>query len=288
MLLLLSALFWLRYTLVLPWLGLALTTDMVKPTPPPINWHRYGVTIRRKRTARFWCAYGLVGTKRETFGSLFLYFFTDIYYWYDELHLLEIIMLVKIYDTVAKLERCGFAKKAEGYAEEVRFGIEKAKGYTPGHPHQFWCAFIKPGDVQLSHFLLTKSRVFIVRGTIKDNVQIKPFCAALEAMYPGYPVKIIKQPDFFDHERDSLLYRFSNWYTTKEYQRQQRMPVLPFHHITEDTFGDKWNELMELEGSYKLEMPAALAGREDVMEYLDKHGFIAYEETLPITLRSVG
>lgn len=123
-----------------------------------------------------------------------------------------------------------------------------------------------------------------MRRTIRKNEQIRPFCLALEAMYPGYPVKIIRRVDFFDRSRDTLLFRFSNRFTTNGYQQKKAMPKEPFHYVTEDNFGDKWNELMEIEGTHTVEMPASIAAREDVMEYLDKNGFIAFEETLPVTL----
>ena len=193
-------------------------------------------------------------------------------------------MLVKIYNSVEKLERCEFARTASSFAEELKFGIEKAKRYTPDSAHWLWCAFIRPHSVELSHFMMNMSRQFIVRRTIRKNEQIRPFCLALEAMYPGHTVKMIKRPDFFDRARPTLLFRFSNWYTTKEFQQKERMPRLPFHYITEETFEDKWNDLMGIEGPQTLEMPATLAGRDDVMEFLDKNGFIAYEETLPVTL----
>lgn len=193
-------------------------------------------------------------------------------------------MLVKIYNSVEKLERCEFARTAGNFAEELKFGIEKAKRHTPDGAHWLWCAFIRPKKVELSHFMLNMGRQFIVHRTIRNNLQIRPFCLALEELYPGYPVKIIRRVDFFDRSRETLLYRFSNRYTTKEYEQKKPMPREPFHYITEDNFGDKWNELMEIEGTHTVEMPASIAARDDVMEYLDKNGFIAFEETLPLTL----
>lgn len=193
-------------------------------------------------------------------------------------------MLVVIYNSVEKLEKCEFARTASNFAKELEFGINNAKAYTPDSNHWLWCAFIRPNRVELSHFMMNKSRTFIVRRTIKNNKQIKPFCNALEQLYPGHVVKIIKGPDFFQHQRGALLIRFSNWYTTKESQEKRNMPKLPFHWVSEETYGDKWNELMEIEGTYNVEMTATLAAREDVMEYLDKNGFIAYEESLSLSL----
>ena len=76
---------WLFCTSVLVWLGLNPAADMVKP-------HRLLMTIlalsaitRRTSTACLRCTYGLVGTKGEGFGPLFLfYFFTDICYRYEK------------------------------------------------------------------------------------------------------------------------------------------------------------------------------------------------------------